>query len=159
MAGTVDPRQQEADKRRKFVEAWNSTMVDIWQERIYKLKVIDTSALWRSPLALPIRADGRFYDITLSENFLEYGLWQDLGTGRNVRVGNTHRRGDGEEWENKRERRRWMSPRYYASVMNLRDFMAGSLGDEFKAMVCEALDSDNLRRNSRHYKRMGYTRS
>ena len=36
--------------------------------------------------------------------------------------------------------------------------MAESLGDEFKAMFCAALDADNLRFSSPHYKRMGYTR-
>lgn len=129
-------------------------MIDIWNERIYKLKVIDTGALWRSPLQLPVRADGRFYDITLSQNFLEYGLWQDLGVGREVPHGNS-----GDIGRDKvRERRRWFSVRYYSSVMNLRDFMAESLGDEFRSMFCAALDSDNARYSTEHYRRMGYTR-
>ena len=76
------------DERKNFVEAWNKTMLDIWQERIFKLKVMDSGSLWRSPLELPVRADGRFYDITLSQTFLEYGLWQDLGVGREVPIGN-----------------------------------------------------------------------
>lgn len=129
-------------------------MIDIWNERIYKLKVIDTGALWRSPLQLPVRADGRFYDITLSQNFLEYGLWQDLGVGREVPHGNS-----GDIGRDKvRERRRWFSVKYYSSVMNLRDFMAESLGDEFRSMFCAALDSDNARYSTEHYRRMGYTR-
>lgn len=142
------------ESRRKFVEAWNKTMIDIWRERIVALGVKDTGALWRSPLALAVRADGRFYDITLSQNFLEYGLWQDLGVGREVPHGNP-----GDIGRDKvRERRRWFSIKYYSSVMKLRDFMAESLGDEFKAMLCEALDSDNARYNSEFYKRKGYTR-
>lgn len=129
-------------------------MIDIWDERIYKLKVIDTGALWRSPLQLPVRADGRFYDITLSQNFLEYGLWQDLGVGREVPHGNS-----GDIGRDKvRERRRWFSVKYYSSVMNLRDFMAESLGEEFRSMFCAALDSDNARYSTEHYRRMGYTR-
>ena len=32
--------------------------------------------------ALPIRADGRFFEVGLSQSFLEYGLWQDYGTGK-----------------------------------------------------------------------------
>lgn len=129
-------------------------MIDIWDERIYKLKVIDTGALWRSPLQLPVRADGRFYDITLSQNFLEYGLWQDLGVGREVPHGNS-----GDIGRDKvRERRRWFSVKYYSSVMNLRDFMAESLGDEFRSMFCAALDSDNARYSTEHYRRMGFTR-
>lgn len=169
------------EARRKFVEAWNKTMIDIWRERIVALGVKDTGALWRSPLALAVRADGRFYDITLSQNFLEYGLWQDLGVGREVPHGNPsdikcldplyreeHKlnkpRKRGKKWGggmtsgNPRERRRWFSIKYYSSVLNLRDFMAESLGDEFKAMLCEALDSDNARYNSEFYKRKGYTR-
>lgn len=155
----ADPRTDAIDARRKFVEAWNKTMIDIWNERIYKLKVIDTGALWRSPLQLPVRADGRFYDITLSQNFLEYGLWQDLGVGRELRHGDyEHNKEYIEEHGRKRERRPWFSIRYYSSVMKLRDFMSESLGDEFKAMFCAALDSDNARYSTEHYRRKGYTR-
>lgn len=155
----ADLRTAAVDARQKFVEAWNKTMIDIWNERIYKLKVIDTGALWRSPLQLPVRADGRFYDITLSQNFLEYGLWQDLGVGRELRHGDyEHNKEYIEEHGRKRERRPWFSIRYYSSVMNLRDFMAESLGDEFRSMFCAALDSDNARYSTEHYRRMGFTR-
>lgn len=158
MAGSVDARRQEADRRRKFAEAWNNTMIDIWQERIHKLKVIDTAALWRSPLALKINADGRFYDFSISENFLEYGLWQDLGVGRELKHGDYEANSKRiEEHGRNRVPKKWFSSKYYSSVMNLRDFMADSLGDEFKAMVCQALDSDNMRRNSSHYRKMGYS--
>jgi hypothetical protein len=143
------------DARRKFVEAWNETMVNIWTERIFRLGVRDTDALYHSVKALQIRADadGKFHSFELSEEFLEYGLWQDLGVGRNTKRGNTHRR-DNDGWTNKREPRRWFSTKYYSSVMNLRDFMAESLGDEFKSMFAR-LDADDLRRNSAYYKKKG----
>ncbi len=124
------------DERKKFVEAWNKTMLDIWQERIFKLKVMDSGSLWRSPLELPVRADGRFYDITLSQTFLEFGLWQDIGRDK------------------KRVRRRWFSTKYYASVMALRDFIAESLGQEFVGMFAN-LDADDMRRNTDYYRRKG----
>lgn len=139
------------EQREKFVEGWNNTMVDIWRERIRLLKVVDTGALLGSPLQLPVRADGRFYDITLSQTFLEYGLWQDLGTGREVPIGNPGDIGR----EKKRERRRWFSTKYYASIMKLRDFMAQSLGEEFKSMFCDTLDADRARHNSNYYRRKG----
>jgi len=132
-------------------------MIEIWQERINHLKVINTRALWRSPIELPVRADGRFYDITLSQNFLEYGLWQDLGVGRELHHGN-HERNEKyiEEHGKKRERRRWFSLKYYSSVMALRDFMADSLGNEFVSMFCAALDSDKAKQNTAFYRRKGY---
>lgn len=167
------------DERQKYVEAWNKTMIDIWRERMRLLGVFDSGSLWRSPVALKVQADGRFYDITLSQTFLEYGLWQDLGTGREIPHGNPgdvkcldpdyreeHKlnepRKRGKKWGggvtsgNPRERRRWFSTKYYSSVMNLRDFMAESIGDEFKAMFCAALDADIARHNTNYYRRKGY---
>lgn len=138
-------------EREKFVEGWNKTMVDIWIERIRLLDVVDTGALLSSPLQLPVRADGRFYDIALSQTFLEYGLWQDLGTGREVPIGNPGDIGH----DKVRERRRWFSIKYYSSIMKLRDFMGRSLGDEFKSMFCDTLDADRARHNSNYYRRKG----
>ena len=146
MESVTDP----IEARQKFVEAWNKTMIDIWQEKIYKYHIIDTGNLYASPKALSIKADGRFYDITLSQAFLEYGIWQDLGTGREVPIGN----GGDIGREKVRQRRPWFSPKYYASVMNLRDFYAESLGQEFVGMFAN-LDSDDLRRSSEYYRRKG----
>lgn len=146
MESVTDP----IEARQKFVEAWNKTMIDIWQEKIYKYHIIDTGNLYASPKALSIKADGRFYDITLSQAFLEYGIWQDLGTGREVPIGN----GGDIGREKVRQRRPWFSPKYYASVMNLRDFYAESLGYEFVGLFAN-LDSDDLRRHSEYYRRKG----
>ena len=146
MESVTDP----IEARKKFVEAWNKTMIDIWQEKIYKYHIIDTGNLYASPKALSIKADGRFYDITLSQAFLEYGIWQDLGTGREVPIGN----GGDIGREKVRQRRPWFSPKYYASVMNLRDFYAESLGYEFVGLFAN-LDSDDLRRSSDYYKKHG----
>ena len=138
-------------EREKFVEGWNKTMVDIWTERIRLLNVIDTGSLLASPIRLPVQADGRFYDITLSQSFLEYGLWQDLGTGRETPIGNPGDIGH----DKVRERRRWFSIKYYSSIMKPRDFMAQSLGEEFKSMFCNALDADRMRHRSEYYHRKG----
>lgn len=131
------------DIRRRYVEAWNRTMVSIWQSRITELDVVDTGALWHSVTGLPVRADGRFFDITLSQSFVEYGIWQELGVGREVPRGNPGKL----EGEKRRQRKKWFSGKYYSSVMNLRDFMAESVGYEFRGLVCNALDTDTLRRN------------
>lgn len=138
------------DSRRKFVEAWNKTMLLIWKDRIEKLGVIDTKALLRSPVSLPIHTDGRFLEITLAQSFLEYGIWQDLGVGREVPIGNPGDIGH----DKVRERRRWFSTAYYSSVMNLRDFLAESIGREFIGLFA-TLDADDLRHNTAYYRNKG----
>ena len=44
--------QQAIDARKKYVMAFNDTMLQIWQEKITMLNVIDTGALLASPKAL-----------------------------------------------------------------------------------------------------------
>ena len=77
-----DPQSE----REKYVLAFNDTMLKIWQEQITLLDVIDTGHLLNSVKALPVRADGRFVEIGLSQLFTEYGLWQDFGTGKEIHV-------------------------------------------------------------------------
>ena len=87
-------------------------------------------------MALPVRADGRFFEVGLSQAFLEYGLWQDYGTGKETPRGNSGDIGR----EKKRKRRRWFSKKYYSSVMNIRDFFADNLGREFQGIISDAFE-------------------
>ena len=82
-----DPQSE----REKFITAFNSTMIRIWQEQITLLDVIDTGRLLESPVSVRVQADGRFYECSLSQAFLEYGLWQDFGTGKEIPRGNRGR--------------------------------------------------------------------
>ena len=135
------PETDAIQQREKFVNALNKTMIQIWQEQITLLDVIDTGRLLKSPISLNVQADGKFFDITLSQAFLEYGLWQDFGTGKEVPRGNP-----GDIGRDKvRQKKPWFSRKYYASVMNLRDFMADSIGKDFVGLVAKALD-DKFRR-------------
>ena len=134
--------QQALQERQKFVTAFNDTMLKIWQEQITLLGVIDTGALLASPKALPLRADGRFFEVGLSQSFLEYGLWQDYGTGRETPRGNSGDLGRAK----KRQRRRWFSRKYYASVMNLKEFLEENIGAEFCGIISSALSKD-IRQN------------
>ena len=129
------------EERQKFVNAFNRTMIQIWQEQITLLDVIDTGRLLRSPISFPVNADGRFFEISLSQAFLEYGLWQDYGTGKEVYRGNPGDIGR----DKRRKAKKWFSTKYYASVMNLKDFLAESVGKEFVGVVAKALD-DKFRR-------------
>ena len=136
-----NPIENNTEQRQRFVNAFNKTMIQIWQEQITKLNVIDTRRLLQSPISLPVNADGKFFEVTLTQAFLEYSLWQDFGTGKETPRGN---KGDIGR-EKKRIPKPWFSKKYYASVMNLRDFMAVSIGQEFVGLVAKALD-DKYRR-------------
>ena len=127
------------EEREKYIKAWNETMLRIWQERITLLEVIDTGRLLASPVAMPVRADGRFVEVTLSQEFLEYGLWQDYGVGRETPRGNSGEIGRAKV----RQRRPWFSKRYYASVLNLRDFFGDNLGREFQGILADTFERLN----------------
>ncbi|MDY2942345.1 MAG: hypothetical protein SOT07_01425 [Paludibacteraceae bacterium] len=130
---------QAQDARQKYILAFNTTMLEIWKERITLLEVIDTGLLLRSPLSLPVKADGRFFEVTLSQAFLEYGLWQDYGVGRETPRGNS-----GDIGRRKvRQRRPWFSKKYYASVLNLRDFLGENIGQEFQGVIADTFARTN----------------
>ena len=137
-------QQQAQDEREKYVMAFNDTMLKIWQEQITLLGVIDTHSLLRSPTALPVRTDGRFFEVGLSQAFLEYGLWQDYGTGRETPRGNSGDLGR----EKVRGRRRWFSRKYYASVMNIKEFFADNLGKEYQGILSDIFDDREMRKQS-----------
>ena len=143
MSGTNNQAQAQAQaEREKYVMAFNDTMLKIWQEQITLLDVIDTHSLLRSPIALPVRTDGRFFEVGLSQAFLEYGLWQDYGTGRETPRGNSGDLGR----EKVRGRRRWFSRKYYASVMNIKEFFADNLGKEYQGILSDIFDDREMRK-------------
>ena len=89
------PGSQAFEERKRYVKAFNSTMIKIWQEQISLLGVIDTGALYRSVVALGMNADGKYTSVTLSQSFNTYGLFVDYGTGSNTPRGNSGDLGDG----------------------------------------------------------------
>ena len=88
MNGNNITEDKALEERAKFIGAFNGTMIDIWKEKIVDMDIIDTGSLLDSVAALPVRADGRFSEVVIVQCFLEYGLWQDYGTGREVWRGN-----------------------------------------------------------------------
>ncbi len=138
-----DQHPNPQGEREKFIMAFNNTMLKIWREQITLLDVIDTGRLLKSPKSVAVRADGRFVEATLSQAFLEYGLWQDFGTGKEIPRGNPGDIGR----DRKRKPKRWFSRKYYASVMNLNEFMADNMGHEFVGVLARALDDKYRRYN------------
>lgn len=134
--------KNSVEERRKYVKAFNSTMVKIWREQNALLGAVRTGALYRSTVGVSMTADGKFIDISLSQAFNTYGLFVDYGTGKNTPRGNPGDIGKA----NGRKRKRWFSRKYYASVMNIQEFYADSVGREFCFAVSNALNPDVMRR-------------
>lgn len=130
------------EERRKYVTAFNSTMLKIWREQIILLGAIDTGALYRSVVAVGMNADDKYTSVSLSQKFNLYGLYVDYGTGSNTPRGNPGDIGR----ENKRRRKRWFTRKYFASVMNIREFFADNLGKDLADTVSNALTRDLSRR-------------
>lgn len=135
--------QQAIDERGKYVRAFNDTMIKIWKEQITLLHVIDTQRLLHSPISIGMNADGKFSEVRLSQAFLEYGLWQDYGTGKEVPRGNSGDLGRPKV----RKERHWFSRKYYMSVMNIKEFMGDSLGRQFQGIISDALDQKKFSRS------------
>lgn len=134
--------ERSLEERRKYVTAFNSTMLKIWREQIILLGAIDTGALYRSVLAVSMKADGKYTSVSLSQKFNLYGLYVDYGTGSNTPRGNPGDIGKA----NARKRKRWFSRKYFASVMNIREFFADNLGKDLADTVSNALTRDLSRR-------------
>ncbi len=143
------------ESRAKYVEAWNTTMTQIWQERILKLGVFESPRrlsrasephLYDSLRYFPVAHDDRYMELTMHFSFPEYGIFQDRGTGREKWLGNPGDIGDytksGRE-RKFRDRRPWFSVKWYASCMNIKEFMAQSVGSQFVGSVSAALEEIN----------------
>lgn len=123
-----NPVAHAAEVRRKYVEAFNENMIKIWKERVVLLQVIDTGALYSSIVPLKFTENADASDVSFDWGFNEYGIYQDRGTGREVAIGNPGDIGRPKV----REVRKWMSSAFYSSTMNIKEFLADSLG--FEAM-------------------------
>ncbi len=129
-------------ERKKYVRAFNDTMIKIWREQIALLGVVDTGALYRSTVAVGTSADGKYTFVSLSQRFNMYGLYADYGVGSNTPIRNAGALGR----YNSRKRRKWFSRKYYASLMNLREFFADNLGKDLADTVSNALTRSLSRR-------------
>lgn len=125
-------------ERESYVRAFNDTMVRIWKEKLQLLGVIDSGRLYNSVIGVSMTADERFSSITLKQEFAEYGLYAERGTGSNTPKGNPGDIGR----PNTRRKRPWMTRKHLASMFNLQEFMADSLGQQMCLAVSNVFDKN-----------------
>lgn len=128
----------------RFEQGWADMMIKIWQEKITRLGIIRTGALYRSLGYNIVGQNGRNREI--AHHFLLYGLYIENGTGNGYKVGNG---GDlhflGKDYRRAhhlgepRKKRAWFAWRYYASIQKLYDIEARSYSLQYANKLREGL--------------------
>lgn len=132
----TDPREQ----RRRYLAAYNTTMVDIWRDAVRKLGIFDTGTLASAPAdTTPVRMNADVTEAEITHKVRLYGLFVNFGVGRNTPIGNPGDIGR----DNPRKRRRWFSPKLWSSYNRLSDFFAESIGQDAVNSICNALSRRN----------------
>lgn len=132
----MQPNGYDAEEaRRRYVSAWNNTMINIWRDRMVKTGAIDTGALYSSVTALRLDADSRFTEVSIIHGFNRYGIYVDAGVGREVYRGNGGDIGRAKV----RRAKPWFSTKYYSSIRNLQDFYADNLGADCANAISKVL--------------------
>ena len=123
-----------------YSKAWYDKMVEIWRDRIDAMNILDTGAL-RSSVA------GKGFAIDelggqMAFQFLQYGIFVDLGTGKGYKRGNG---GDleflGKDYRKQhnlgkaRKKRPWFSTSWYVSTKVIRDVYARFVGEQFAGIM------------------------
>jgi len=96
----------------------------------------------------PVKHDDTYMELALHFTFPEYGIFQDRGTGAEKAIGNPGDIGEvtkAGKARKFREVRPWFSIKYYASIMNMKDFMARSIQEQFVGMISTTFDNLNLK--------------
>ena len=138
------------EDRIKYQDAWSKMMVDIWREKIERLHVIDTYRLHQD-MNENLTTSGSEISV-IQHKFMEYGIYQDVGTGNGYSKGN----GGNLEFldpandngQKHRKPREWFSRAYFASVMVLKEEMAYMYGEEFTGLLVDKIEEANRKRST-----------
>lgn len=123
-----------------YSKAWYDKMVEIWRDRIDAMNILDTGALRGSVAGNGFAMDELGGQIAFQ--FLQYGIFVDLGTGKGYKRGNG---GDleflGKDYRKQhnlgkaRKKRPWFSTSWYVSTKVIRDVYARLVGEKFVGIM------------------------
>lgn len=146
----------------RYIDEWTRVQLMIWQEKIERLRIVRSGALHQSFRSAITHASSGSGAATIAMKFLQYGIYQALGTGRGYTRGNggdlpflgkvyrqEHKldipRKVGPAWGGyetsgkPRKARDWYSKKLYMSTMAMVEDLARILGEEAAHVI-----SDNL---------------
>ena len=132
--------QNKTADLKTYSKAWYEKMVTIWRDRIDAMDILDTGALRGSVAGKGFAMDEMGGQMAFQ--FLQYGIYVDLGTGKGYKRGNG---GDlkflGKDYRKEhklgkaREPRPWFSKSWYISTQVIKDVYARFVGDQFVGIM------------------------
>lgn len=122
------------------IRAWAEITLKIWRAKITELKIYETGELYESFLNdLTVSAGNDVGKVEFS--FKLYGIFVDMGVGREISKGNSGDLG----FTPVRKRKEWYSRIFYREVMILKDILKEKYG---KAVVDQIIFSMHPRKES-----------
>ncbi len=100
------------------ISAWADIVIKIWHEKITELKVYYKGFLAESLLRELLVNAGKDID-KIEFSFKLYGIFVDMGVGKEIYVGNSGDLG----FTPTRKPKEWYSRKYYGQVMKLREIL------------------------------------
>lgn len=132
--------QNKTADLKTYSKAWYDKMVTIWRDRIDAMDILDTGALRGSVAVKGFSMDEMGGQMAFQ--FLQYGIYVDLGTGKGYKRGNG---GDleflGKDYRKQhnlgkaRKKRPWFSKSWYISTQVIKDVYARFVGDKFVGIM------------------------
>lgn len=133
-------KQNNTADLQTYSKAWYDKMVEIWRDRIDAMNILDTGALRGSVAGNGFAIDEMGGQMAFQ--FLQYGIFVDLGTGKGYKRGNG---GDleflGKDYRKQhklgkaRKKRPWFSTSWYVSTKVIRDVYARLVGEKFVGIM------------------------
>lgn len=123
--------------------AWAEIVLDIWMERMMKYKVFSSGALWNSLVQHVVaQADGSSARIDFF--FLYYGVYVDMGTGKEFAIGNSGRIGAESGYRPKRIPKPWYSKAFYGQTKRLAEIISEKMAERSAASVVGFMSAEQL---------------
>lgn len=111
-----------------YYHAWAKMMVTIWLDKIATLNIYDTGELFKSfATEIAMQANGDVDKIAFS--YLYYGRMVDMGVRRGIKMEDAGKKG-----------KPWYNKSWYHSIKLLTEKRAELYGEEFQAIIFEALN-------------------
>lgn len=150
MATEEDEKKLITDKEyEKWFQEWTDLMTTIWSDRLRKLHISPynpdrSKEPWRPAPGGLLKSfvKGQFKKgtgksaVKIIHSFLTYGIYVDLGTGREF-GGPRNEKGQLLK-PTMRKPKPWFTKSYYRSVMVAKEFAAKAYADDFKAILFQS---------------------